>query len=303
VLLLALTSACSSDDGTSSGSSGGPTIVATHSILGDLVENVVGDQAQVEVLMPPGTDPHEFEPSAQQIAELQEADLVVANGLGFEEGLDDALVQAEQAGVPVVSLGEQLDPIPFAEEGEHADEGEEGEEHTEDPHWFTDPQRAASAVGLIATAVAEETRLDVSADAEGYATQLSDVDVLIDQQLAEIPEDRRVLITNHEVFGYFAERYGFEVVGVVVPGGTTLAEPSSGELADLVEVIQEQDVPAIFADASSSTDLADTLAAETGQDVEVVSLFSESLGEPGSGGETYVELIQTNADRITAALA
>jgi len=89
----------------------------------------------------------------------------------------------------------------------------------------------------------------------------------------------------------------------VVPGGTTLAEPSSGELADLVEVIQEQDVPAIFADASSSTDLADTLAAETGQDVEVVSLFSESLGEPGSGGETYVELIQTNADRITAALA
>ncbi|OWY62112.1 hypothetical protein B7486_60175, partial [cyanobacterium TDX16] len=243
---------------------------------------------------------------------------------GFEVGLEDALGQAEDAGVPVLSLGEDLDPIPFA--GPHAHEGEEGEdehaneeaeseedhadeegdEHEDeelDPHWFTDPQRAATAVGLIAEAVSAETRLDVSADAEGYATQLSDVDVLIDQQLAEIPEDQRVLLTNHEVFGYFAERYGFEVVGVIIPGGDTLAEPSSAELADLVEEIEHEGVSAIFADSSSSADLADTLAAETGQDVEVVSLFTESLGEPGSGGETYVELIQTNADRITEALA
>jgi zinc/manganese transport system substrate-binding protein len=160
-----------------------------------------------------------------------------------------------------------------------------------------------AAVDEIAAAVTQATGLDVSADAEAYADQLSDVDVAIDQQLADIPDDRRVLITNHEVFGYFAERYGLEVVGVVVPGGTTLAEPSSEELSDLVDVIEEEDVPAIFADSSSSTDLADTLAAETGQDVEVVPLFSESLGEPGSGGETYLDLIQTNADRITNALS
>jgi zinc/manganese transport system substrate-binding protein len=158
-------------------------------------------------------------------------------------------------------------------------------------------------VDLIATEVAAETGLDVSADAEAYATQLSDVDVLIDQQLAEIPDGQRVLLTNHEVFGYFADRYGFEVVGVIIPGGDTLAEPSSAELAALVEEIEHEGVSAIFADSSSSTDLADTLAAETGQDVEVVALFTESLGEPGSGGETYVELIQTNADRITEALA
>lgn len=312
-----LVGACASGDVDSSDAGGasvdGPTIVATHSILGDLVSNVVDGKANVEVLMPPGTDPHEFEPSAAQIAQLQEADLVVANGLGFEVGLEDALQQAEDAGVPVLSLGEQLDPIPFAEhghghgEGEDEHEGETEEEHAEhgdlDPHWFTDPQRAEVAVGLIADAVQAETRLDVQADAEGYAMQLSDLDVLIDQQLAEIPDDRRVLITNHEVFGYFAERYGFEVVGVVVPGGTTLAEPSSGELAALAETIEEEGVAAIFADSSSSTDLADTLAAETGEDVQVVPLFSESLGEPGSGGETYVELIQTNADRITEALA
>jgi len=295
-LVVLMVGACSGSDydGGADSASTGPTIVATHSILGDLVENVVDGQAHVEVLMPPGTDPHEFEPSAQQIAALQEADLAVANGLGFEAGLEDAIEQAGAAGVPLLSLGERLDPIPFAE-GDEAG--------TEDPHWFTDPRRAALAVDEIAAAVTQATGLDVSADAEAYATQLSDVDIAIDQQLAAIPDDRRVLITNHEVFGYLAERYGFEVVGVVVPGGTTLAEPSSAELSDLVAVIEAEDAPAIFADSSSSTDLADTLAAETGQDVEVVSLFSESLGEPGSGGETYLELIQTNADHITAALS
>lgn len=358
--------ACSDDDG-SDVSSGGestadqPTIVATHSILGDLVENVVGDEATVDVLMPPGADPHDFEPSAQQIAQLQEADLVVANGLHFEEGLDDAIDQAEDAGAPVLFLGDELDPIPFsgphthdhdddgddhadddhdhaedgeddhaddevaagadadadehgdetgAEDGEddHADEDatEDGEdEHADDdldPHWFTDPQRAAAAVGLIAEAVQTETDLDVSAGAEAYAAELTAADAAIEAQLAEIDEDQRVLITNHEVFGYFAERYDFEVVGVIIPGGDTLAEPSSAALADLVEEIEHEGVSAIFADSSASTSLADTLAAETGQDVVVVELFTESLGEPGSGGETYLELIQTNADRITEAL-
>lgn len=329
--MLLLLGACSDDGDEGASTSDGPTVVATHSILGDLVENVVGDQAQVSVVMPAGTDPHEFEPSAAQIAELQEADLVVANGLDFEEGLEDALEAAEEAGVPVLQLAERLDPIPFAEPHEHEDEGE-GDDHAEDgetdgdddhaddetdggddhaedehgdedPHWFTDPQRAAAAVDEIAASITEQTDLDVSADAEAYAAQLRDADLAIEQQLEEIPEDQRVMLTNHEVFGYFADRYGFEVVGVVVPGGTTLAEPSSADLADLVEEVEEEGVAAIFADSSSSTDLADALAAETGQDVEVVSLFTESLGEPGSGGETYLELIQTNADRITDALS
>jgi zinc/manganese transport system substrate-binding protein len=104
------------------------------------------------------------------------------------------------------------------------------------------------------------------------------------------------------VFGYFADRYGFDVVGAVIPGGSTLAEPSSQELADLADVIREQDVPAIFADTSSPTDLADALADEGGLDVEVVSLYSESLGEPGSGADTYLTMIQSNADAIAAAL-
>ncbi len=275
-------------------SADGPLVVATHSLLGDLVANVAGDEAAVEVLMAPGTDPHEFEPSAAQVAMLNEADLVVANGLGFETGLTDALASAPDDGVPVLELGESLDPLPFA-----PGEGE-------DPHWFTDPLRMARAAELVAVAMADVAGVDrsVVADRAGaHASALRDADAEITDDLTAVPDDRRRLVTNHEVFAYFADRYGFEVVGTVIPTGSTLAEPSSAELADLVAVIEATGVSAIFADTSSSTDLADVLAAEVGDDIEVVELFSESLGGEGSGAETYLEMIHTNADRIVGALA
>ena len=288
---LALAAVACSDEG---GSGDGPLIVATHSLLGDLAVNVFGDEAEVQVVMPAGTDPHEFEPSAAQVAMLNEADLVVANGLGFEAGLTDALDAAAADGVTVLELGEALDPLPLAE-----DDGE-------DPHWFTDPLRMAAAAGLVATAAESVEGLDPTVLAEqaaSHASAIEAADAEIAADLETIPEDQRQMVTNHEVFGYFADRYGFEVVGTIIPSGTTLAEPSSSELADLVAVIEETGVPAVFADTSSSADLADVLAEETGEEIAVVELFSESLGEEGSGAETYLELIRTNADRIMGALA
>ena len=270
-----------------------PLVVATHSILGDLATNVFGDTATVEVVMPAGTDPHDFEPSAADVALLNEADLVVANGLGFEVGLVDALDAAAEDGIDVLELGEQLDPRPLAEGG------------GEDPHWFTDPRRTVRAVGLIAEAAAAVEGIDtdaVAAQADAYADEVSTADAVIGDDLLAIPASARQLVTNHEVFGYFADRYGFEVIGTVIPSGTTLAEPSSADLSALVDTIDETGVPAVFADTSSSSDLADVLADETGEDIAVVELFSESLGEPGSGGETYLQLIRTNADRILGAL-
>lgn len=282
--------ACSADDGNGDR----PLVVATHSLLGDLATNVFGDEAEVEVVMPAGTDPHEFEPSAAQVAMLNEADLVVANGLGFEAGLTDALDAAADDGVTVLELGEDLDPLPLADGG------------GEDPHWFTDPLRMARAASLVATAAEEVEALDptvVTEQAAEHAAAIEAADAEIAADLDAVPEDQRQLVTNHEVFGYFADRYGFEVVGTIIPSGTTLAEPSSSELADLVAVIEETGVPAVFADTSSSADLAEVLAEETGEDIAVVELFSESLGEEGSGAETYLELIRTNADRIVGALA
>lgn len=292
--LLLTAAACSSDEG--GGGSGTPTVVATTSILGDVVENVVGDAAEVVVLMPAGVDPHEFELSAAQAAQLQEADAIVANGLGFEAGLGDALDAAEQAGVPRYDVAPDVDPLPLAEGGDGSGL---------DPHVFTDPARMAQGAENIAAALGDAVpaldTAEVRAQASAYADELLAADADIAAEVAAIPEDQRVLVTNHEVFSYFADRYGFEVVGTVVPGATTLAEPSSQELSDLADTIREHDVPAIFADATSPTDLADALADED-LDVEVVALYSESLGEPGTGADTYLGMVTTNAAAITAAL-
>ena len=280
--------------GASGAGDGRPLVVATHSILGDLATNVLGDTATVQVVMPAGTDPHDFEPSAADVALLSEADLVVANGLGFEVGLTDALEAAADDGIDVLDLGEQLDPLPLAD-----GDGE-------DPHWFTDPRRTARAVGLIAEAAAAVDGIDAAAvgvQAEAYADDVTAADAQMGDDLLAVPAADRRLVTNHEVFGYFADRYGFEVIGTIIPSGTTLAEPSSADLSALVDIIDETGVPAIFADTSSSRELADVLAEETGEDIAVVELFSESLGEPGSGGETYLQLIRTNADRIVGALS
>jgi ABC-type Zn uptake system ZnuABC Zn-binding protein ZnuA len=315
------------------GEGGGGTVVVTTSVLGDVVANVVGDAAEVETIMPPGADPHSFEPSAQQIEALQNAQLVVANGGGFEEALVDVLETAEADGVTVFNATDHVELIPFAaehaeehgeehaEEGgegehaegehaegehaegseeEHAEEGEHGHaEGSEDPHFFQDPARMAQVV----RAMGEELGETVPADAaEAYAAQLDELDAEIEEILSVIPEDRRKLVTNHEAFGYFADRYGFEIVGTVIPGGTTLEDPSAADLEELAATVEAEGVPAIFAENTSAPALAQALANEVGVDVEVVELYSDSLGEPGSDGATYEDMLRSNAQRIAEAL-
>jgi zinc/manganese transport system substrate-binding protein len=297
-------------DGEAAGDDGRPTVVVTTSILGDVVAELVGDAAQVEVVMPAGADPHDFQASAQQVNEMRSADALVTNGGGFEIGLEDT-IEAAAADVPTVHAIDSVAVLAYGEEG-HAHEHEEGEEdhghdhEGDDPHFFTDPDRVADAAEAVAGFLADEvpalaTR-EVAERADAYVAELRALADEVEETLAPIPDDRRVIVTNHEVFGYFADRFDFEVVGAVLPGGGTGAEPSAGELDELAHVIEEEDVPAIFADASSPTRLAETLAGEVGHDVAVVSLFTESLGDEGSGAETYVALVRTNAERILEAL-
>jgi zinc/manganese transport system substrate-binding protein len=283
--LLLVAAACGGGDDAAAEA---PVVVVTTSVLGDVVENLVGDVAEVEVLMPPGADPHEFALSARQAADLREADLVVANGGGFEAGLDDTLDAAEDDGATVVRALDAVDRI------------------DDDPHFFTDPDRMAVAARAIADALAAEVpALDTAEVRDGADAYVADLDALgveVEATLAAVPVERRRLVTNHDVFAYFAERYDFTVVGAVIPAVTTQAEPAAGELADLAAVIEAEGVPAIFADTSSPEQLADALAGEAG-DVEVVELYSESLGEPGTDAGTYEGMIRTNASRIAAALA
>jgi zinc/manganese transport system substrate-binding protein len=241
-------------------------------------------------------DPHDYQASARQIAALHKADLVIANGLLLEEGLIDVLDAAAGDGANVVELGPLLDPIPFSADGSAAGFA--------DPHVWMDPLRMATAAHLVADQLtAIDGSIDWSTRADAYDDELVDADVEIDEALAAIPAEQRKLVTNHDSLGYLADRYGFEIVGVVIPGGSTLASPSSAELADLVAEIEREGVPAIFTETSSSPALAEAVAKETAGAVAVVELYSGSLGEPGSGAESLIGLLKTNAARIRSALS
>jgi len=273
-----------------------PFVVATTTILGDVVANLSDDDARVEVLIPLGSDPHDFQASAAQIADLNRADLVVANGLGLEAGLQDVLGAAAGDGVRILEVAPLLDPLPFESAGEH----EEGA----DPHVWLDPLRMAEAARLIAAELEEiEPGVDWMARSQEYAGELEQTDQEIIEELSAVSVENRRLVSNHESLGYFASRYEFEVVGVVIPGGSTLADPSSARLAELVEVMRREGVTVIFGETTEPGALAAAVADELDQEVEVVSLHTESLGEAGSGAETLIGLLKTNAALITEALA
>ncbi|MDZ7678753.1 MAG: metal ABC transporter substrate-binding protein [Acidimicrobiales bacterium] len=284
-----------------------PLIVATTSILGDVVSTLVGDEAEVEVVMPLGADPHDFEPSAQQAARLRDASLVVANGLGLEVGLDSTLDAAMSDGVTVLEVGELIDPLPFtAADHDEADHDEADHDHgAMDPHFWHDPIRMAEAVPGVVDAISDATGLDpagLEERADALVADLAAVDDEVATILSVVPPERRVLVTNHDNLGYLAARYDFEVIGVIVQGGDSLASASPGDIGGLVHQIEEQQVPAVFAENVLAPTLSEALADEAAGEVEVVSLYTDSLGDPGSGAETYTGLLVTNAELIAEAL-
>lgn len=305
-------SACSSSGDPQSGTSAagqGVSVVATTTFWGDLTSQIVqcAGSGSVSTLMPVGADPHDYSASSKDIAAMAAADLVVANGLGLEEGLSDALAAAERDGADLFEVAPQLDPEPFAgdphaddhDEAEHAEEGHSGD----DPHVWLDVARMAAAAGLIGDRLSDATGDDGFARcAVQLATELTGLDNELAATLAGVPADRRVLVTDHDALGYFARAYGFDIAGVVIPGGSTLAQPSSAELAALTETVRAAGVPAVFANTANPQALVDALAAEVGA-VKVVELFIGSLGAQGSGAETYQAMMRTNATRIAEALS
>ena len=292
-----------------------PTIVVTTNILGDIVTQTVGDLAEVEVIMPVGADPHDFAPSARQAESMENADLLVTNGAGFEEGMLEVIEQVESSGTPVFSFADQIELIEFSG-AEHSEEEKtpsgtidadrSDEEHIgDDPHIWTDPSRMITAVEAFGVEFASLDGADaaaVEAQVQSYVDELTALDAEMDATLSTVPAEQRVLVTNHEVFGYFADRFSFEIVGAIIPSSTTNAEPSTAEVEALVALIEQEQIPAIFADTSSPTRLAEAIASSASGDVRVVALYSESLGEPGSGADTYLTMMATNATLIADAL-
>ncbi len=276
-------------------------VVTTMNIVADWVANVGGERVDVFSIVPVGSDPHSHQPGARDVTKIADADLVVAIGLSLEDAWLDELVRNAGDESTVVELGDAADPLETlgADEG-----GGENDDNPLDPHFWLDPLRVKGVVSDIA---ARLSALDIDggetyrANAQLYNQQLDELNTWIEEQVATIPGDRRVLVTSHENLRYFAERYGFEVVGTVVQGTTTEREPSAQEMARLVDAIREQRVPAIFVEASVSDRLAQRIADEAGVHVES-GLYTGSLGEPGSGAGSYIEMMKTDVAIIVEAL-
>lgn len=283
---------------------GAPNVVVTTNILGDVVSSAFGDLVEVEVIMPAGADPHEFAASAKQATAMEDADLLVLNGAGFEAGLQGVIDSVTNGGTTVFAFADHMELLSgnsHDQDEEHADE----ELGPNDPHLWTDPVRVAAALTVLGEQVGALAGVDAETAGEraaAYVGALDDLDAEIVDLLAPVPAEGRIIVTNHEVFGYFADRYEFTLAGAVVPSLTTKSESSAQELEALVEVLRAQTVRVIFAETTQSTQLAEALAAQVGSEVEIVELFTESLGEAGSGADTYLGMMRTNAQLIADSL-
>lgn len=278
LLSLAAQTACSSAASTPA-ENGKKTIVVTYSVLGSLVQELVGDQANVIVSMPNGQDPHEWEPSAKDIETLTHADMIVQNGLGLEGGMEKALAQAETAGVKFFTASDHI-TIRTVGTGEGIPSGDPDQAvGAQDPHLWTDPLTMKQVVDALTVSLKEDLGLDVSANAAQLDQKLEDLNNEIRAEVESLPAERRVLVTGHESLGYFAQRYNFKLVGAIIPSLTSDAEASASDMSTLAAQIEASQVPAVFTELGTPANVAQTIGQETG--AKVIELTTHALPEGG----------------------
>ncbi len=302
VAALAL-AACSTEADSQGNDDATATIVATTTQVGSIVEQLTAcADGQTQVLMSAADDPHQFEASSAQIADMIAADLVVANGLGLESGMQRSLENAVTDGAEVLELAPQLDPLPLAE-SHHAHDHDHAhdEDSNYDPHIWMDVSRMADGAALIGEKIAEVTGDQTYAECGAtVASELQEVDGQIEELLSEVDSAR--LVTDHAAYGYFAQRYGLDISGVVVPGGSTDGEPSSQDLSQLTALLDDQGADALVTSKTNTNRMITALAAETRSDIPVIELYESAVGEPGSETETYQDAMLYNAQALVDAL-
>ena len=274
-----------------------PVIAVTYSVIGDIVSQLVGDTANVKVVVPDGQDPHEFQPSAKDIEIVNNAALVVSNGLEFEEGLEEVLESITDSGGNIFMVGEHITVRKIEDGGEHG--GEVGNDHGDkhaggDPHLWLSPATMLEMLPALTSALSEATGADLSAEATILTKKLQDLDQEVESVINSLGECN--LVSGHDELGYFADQYGCKVIGAIIPSLTTTSEATAGELADLKKLIQQYKVPAIFTGLGTSQDVADQLASELG--VKAVTLSTHYL----DGAANYQEFILKMVNQIAEAL-
>jgi ABC-type Zn uptake system ZnuABC Zn-binding protein ZnuA len=265
------------------GVGGPPAVVAETSFLADIAQNVAGDRVRITSIVPQGIDPHSFEPTPQDAAKVARADAAIINSPAFEPPIDKLISGAAKKDLLVIDASAGLPGVQT------------------DPHFWLDPTAVVTYVDNIRAGL---TKIDAAgadmyaANAAAYQQRLKELDAWIAQRVATIPASRRLLVTNHESFGRFAARYGFTVVGTILPGADSEAAPSAQGLVALVKAVEATGAPALFLETGNNPDLARQLARETGIKV-ITDLYTHSLGP---NAKTYIDMMHWNVDQIVGAL-
>ena len=263
---------------------GAPSVVVVNASLADMTRNIAGERVEIEVLIPPGADPHTFQPAPQDVAKIANSQMLIANGAGLEEWLQEMIDNAGGERI-VVEAGQDL-----AEQGDRPG----------DPHYWLDPNYAIHYAQQIRDGLIE---LDPDGEAvykrntDEYIDKLEELDVWIRDRAETISPEQRMLVTNHESFGYFADRYGFTIAGTIVPSVSTGSSPSAQQLVALAEEIKASKIRAIFLEAGSNPMLAEQLSREAG-----IAVIVDLRTQPLSPQESYIEMMKYNTRAIVEAL-
>ena len=270
-------------------------VVATTSIIGDVVAQVGGEAIALTILMNAGQDPHSYEPGARDLTAVADAHVIFVNGWDLEEGLLDNLANVRESGVLVpVSAG--ITPRELDHAGEH---------HGADPHVWLDPQNVkqwAVNIKQVLAALDPANAAVYSANATAYGRDLDRWMVEMDEMMAGV--NGRNLVTNHDALGYLAARYNLTVIGTVLPGASTLAEPSASELTELATKMQEADTCTIFTESTANPQLANAVAEELDNcdQVQILSLYTGAIGAAGSGTDSYIGMMRANIQALAEGL-
>ena len=279
---------------------GGLKILAVETFLADMAQNVAGDRAKVESLMPPGLDPHAFEPTPQDVVKIAASQVLIQNGRGLEDWLAKVLDNA--GGQRLVIQASSGLPVRTPQPDEIV--GADGQDQQGDPHYWLDPISVIHYVENIRDGLsqADPQGKDIyDQNAAAYILKLKDLDAWVRQQVEQIPPAQRQLVTNHESFGYFADRYGFRISGTIVASVSSRASPSARQLAALIDHIRQTGARAIFLETGTNPQLADQIASDTGVKV-ITGLYTHSTTPAGGEAPTYIDMIKVNTTLIVNAL-
>lgn len=303
-------------------------VLAVESFLADITQNVAGDRLRVETLVPYGIDPHTFEPTPQEVSLIAASQVLIINGAGFEEWLTKTLadaggqrltIEAAAGLAPVIrsadyssdsrTTSNEICPVQDQVQNQEdcvipSSQGESHHAHKGDPHFWLDPTMVIRYVENIRDGLSQADpagKDDYARNASAYIAELQALDAWIVEQVAQLPPEKRLLVTNHESFGYFADRYGFKIIGTIIPSVSTLAMPTPPQIAQLIDAIRATGVKAIFLETGSNPQLAEQIAREAGVEV-IATLFTHSLSPPDGDAPTYIEMMKYNTRTIVEAL-